>query len=841
MLLMGMHLQVCEVMLNDSSAVAERPLPISAMVVFIGLLLVSGLLKIVGKFKLLTRQELLCVFFTMLISAPMMTQGMWHRFLGLIAAPAKYARFDYIDAYSDKLWPHGPNLLDGSMEGGKTRQVKADTDGTVGESFSEKIVYRGSEPVWEEIEYNLERKAVLPRLENNSPDEISSIILTVPVAHSGRHAARPGQRYMVSCLVRPKDMGPKSNYFIRIAADEEESYDEVVSGREPSKETFIHRTGFVRVGHYNTLIPSRAENYVRVEIGLKGTGALEICDPRLLNVSALEGTYAGRRIISRSEYEKLPIEQRADLVVKPDNMWSPAGLLFLVTAYIPIADWIQPAIAWSAPIILLLLGMLAVNVVMRKQWAERERYPFPLFQIPRAMLGPEDEPDQPFSSIWCNRYLWAGFAFTAVWGLLKGWSFYNPDIPELNVRILLQDYFSDPNWGSMWQVTFSVSALAFSICMFFELNVLVSLVIGFFIYRSLFWTGEWTGWKVYAGYPFRYEQAVGAYLGYALVVLFLMRKYLMSTVVYAFKSGKPNGEMISYRSALILLVMVFVGFAVWANWMGISVVAVLAFFAFLLSLGFVTSKFRAECGIPGGYFTPYNAMLFVSLIGGITVFGADGMMFCLIASGFLTVSVFFLIPGAQMELLEYGRRYKVVPRHLLYTALLGILGGLFIGGWVFLTNAYSVGGETIRYQWAFNQDWFFTTFRGQLAQANSILREGQVQSAGVPAATYAYIYGAVGAAIVTVLRQLFSGFWFHPIGFILGSSHMAEGVWGSALAACAVRYVVLKFGGAATVRKKLMPFCVGMFLAVVVVSLIFTLIAIYLRAHGVDRIYGTLT
>jgi len=251
---------------------------------------------------------------------------------------------------------------------------------------------------------------------------------------------------------------------------------------------------------------------------------------------------------------------------------------------------------------------------------------------------------------------------------------------------------------------------------------------------------------------------------------------------------------------------------------------------------------RAECGLPNGCFTPYNAMLFIGLIGGMGLFGADGMLLCSIMSGFLTLSVFFFIPGAQMELIEYGRRYRIVPRHLVVTAVIGALGGLFIGGWVFLSNSYSIGGENIRYQWSYNQDWLYGTYKIQLATADSQLASGTAAAAGgLEPSTWAYVYGGTITVVLAVLRQVFSGFWFHPIGFILGSSHMLECVWGSVMAAWAIRFVVLKLGGAATVRNKLMPFCVGMLLGVVAVAIFFNVIAAILRSQGVERIYGVLT
>ena len=91
---------------------------------------------------------------------------------------------------------------------------------------------------------------------------------------------------------------------------------------------------------------------------------------------------------------------------------------------------------------------------------------------------------------------------------------------------------------------------------------------------------------------------------------------------------------------------------------------------------------------------------------------------------------------------------------------------------------------------------------------------------------------------MAVLRQLFAGFWFHPIGVIMGSSHYMEGVWGSVLVAWIIRSVVLRLGGAATVKKKLLPFFVGFFLAAVLSVLIWDIYAWHLQSLGVERLYS---
>ncbi|MCX5660326.1 MAG: hypothetical protein NTW19_11475 [Planctomycetota bacterium] len=828
MLLMGMHLQMVEVLLADSSAEAEHALPLPAMLVFVGLLLLAGGVWWLARVAVLSRQEMLCVLFSMLIAAPIMTQGMWHRFVGLISATPRYGHFDYIDTLNDKLWPHGPNLTAGALDQSNTAALAIQGD----------ITWAGLKTDKGEIS--------TPFIRHGKASQVSTISLKVPVAAEGKPGIVPGEPYLISFLAKPESAGSDFKYFCRVYYDETENFQGLIETSENSRVTFIHKDGTVRAGVYGVRFKNPAGGQVRLELGLKGAGTLALTDLKLLSVAALEGAYTGRKIVSAETYAQLPVEERAGLIVRPKSYLSVEGLKFLLQGYIPFSDWAQTLLSWSTLVLLILAGTLSVNVLMRKHWAQSERYPYPMFRIPAELLGGDHAGSAPiFSAIWKNGWMWGGLAASLAWCLARGWHFYNPAVPDLDVKVNFGDYISDPVWGETWKISFTVSAIYLSIAIFMELNILISLVIGFVGYRLMHWLGEASGLNAYNGYPFRYQQSIGAYLGYALVVVLLARRHITWVVRSAIKGDKAAwaGEAMSYRAALLLLIAAPVGAALWAHWLEVPVMGIVLFFLFLVLLGFVAAKFRAECGLPTGYFTPYNAMLFVSLLGGMAAFGADGMMTCLIASGFLTVSVFFFIPGAQAELIEFGRRFNVTPRHLVYTSLFGAVGGLVIGAWVFLSNAYALGGDSMKYAWAFRQDWFFSAYRGEISTATGqYLRaaSGQTESVGVTPSTWIYLIWGVGAAFFAVARQLFPGFWFHPIGFILGSSHMVEGAWGSLLVAWVVRGLVLKLGGAMTLRTKVMPMAVGMFLGALASLVFFNVLSAYMLSRGVPTTYGAL-
>ena len=87
------------------------------------------------------------------------------------------------------------------------------------------------------------------------------------------------------------------------------------------------------------------------------------------------------------------------------------------------------------------------------------------------------------------------------------------------------------------------------------------------------------------------------------------------------------------------------------------------------------------------------------------------------------------------------------------------------------------------------------------------------------------LLGCGVTAVLTVLRHFLSGFWFHPIGFMLGWTNMDGGApWGTLLVAWLIRYATLKIGGARAVRDRLLPFFTGVFIGCMLSVAIFTVV-----------------
>ena len=149
----------------------------------------------------------------------------------------------------------------------------------------------------------------------------------------------------------------------------------------------------------------------------------------------------------------------------------------------------------------------------------------------------------------------------------------------------------------------------------------------------------------------------------------------------------------------------------------------------------------------------------------------------------------------------------------------------------------------MRFQWAFNGlNWFMNSYRAELNETTAAwLRGGGVEPAagGSVWGVGMMVYGGVVTMALALFRQFFSGFWFHPIGFLLGATHLNDGAnWGSLLFAWAIRFTVLKVGGATAVTKKLQPFFLGAFMGCVASIAMFTVVNAIAVSNGSTNFYS---
>ena len=802
--------------LNEHRQIVNQAIPIPAMLAVLFSTLLVGVMSLLARRRLFTRAEFACIAFATMMAAPLMSEGLWQRFFGILASVPRSGAFDYIDVYDDGLWPHGRNILEGAFDETAEKGrggVRPETGGFTNVS-------------WSVVEYEEGVEGRCPMIANASATDETWLEFRIPVHPGARNSAVPSHPHLVSVLGYIENGESESEVFCRAYADDNPIPQTLLVSRSAPKRTLVHRRGFVRMGAYGVIPAKTCVSNLVVQLGYRGRGRVTFADPKFFSVHTVESCFRGRKMIDEKEWLALAPEERPEgAVVRPENRWSAKGFAFLLAGHIPLRDWGRPALIWSAFVLLLLGAAFCVNVIMRRQWAESERYPMPNARIPLSLVGAGDEGASPWASMWTNRYVWAGIVFAFAYGAVRGWHCFNPRIPDIGVDVALNEYVTNRAFGNMFNTHFVFRLTICCIAVFFELNVLLSMVVGYWVCRTTYCLGHLAGLDMSSGFPWREQAAAGSYLGYFAVVVALSSKYIWSVVKDAVRGRGGGGEALSPRTAVFALLLAHALAAVWAHFAGAPALPTVAFFAFLVALGFVCAKFRAECGTPYGYFTPTNSLVLVSMAGGFAAFGERGVFMTLLLSACFTATTFFLIPGMQFELIETGRRMKINPRHIALTCLIGILGGLFIGGWAFLTHGYADGSDNIRGSLLYSgYGWFANNFRGPLASAtNNWLNAGSSPLASSPWEARSMMLGGGVTAILTVLRHYVSGFWFHPVGFILGWTNMDSGApWGTLLVAWLIRFATLKTGGTRAVRDKLLPFFTGAFVGCMLCVALFT-------------------
>ena len=745
-----------------------------------------------------------------------MSEGFWRFLIPVTTTIPRSSDFSKFDALNENLWPHGANLLSGAFDKGAGEFAHSPH----GFSHEMRSLPDGSE-------------VLAPVLSNENENATSSFRVSLRLTSGSHGALLPGDPYLFAVLASASKLSPSSRYYCRVYFDEEGSFDvEAFNSGAMAKRSALQVNGFVRLGHYPVVVPASLKKEVIFEFGLRGVGQVFFHDPVLMNVSAVEQAYWGR--LSLDESSDLPGKYPVPSGVarRPTDLFSWQGLSYAFTGLFPVNYWLQPALVWGTLALLVLAATFALASLMRHQWIDGERYPLPLLQIPLLLLGRPGDRGGLQGVHRDTRFL-AGFGLAALWCLMRGWRAFNSDVPNLNIALPLDIFAHDYALQRMLDgVVFSVSGIFFSLAIFMEIHVLLSLVVGYFLFRAQFYVGEVRGWVVDPQYPYVAEQQCGAYLVYGFIILFLARRYLGQTLKCAVAGRNETDEVISPRSALLLLACCFLALCMWAKWVGFPISGMLILFSALLLFSLVAIRIRTECGSPGNAYFPGGVVgvvggcvVLVPYTGGLDLFTPSGVVFATMLSLVLGGSSFLIIPGLQFELIEIGRRLRIRPSHVVLCGAIGAVGGLAIGGWSYLYTSYAVGIEE------FGSRTIMGSRHSDFAVLNELVATSedrffeagneagvQTSSTGPNPGHLAFGYAGGGTLIASIFRQIYSGFWFHPVGFILGPTRVMNSVWGSLLMACLVRFLVLRIGGALWVRERLIPFAFGAFLASVLVQ-----------------------
>ncbi|GAB4463092.1 MAG: hypothetical protein OHK0029_31160 [Armatimonadaceae bacterium] len=479
-----------------------------------------------------------------------------------------------------------------------------------------------------------------------------------------------------------------------------------------------------------------------------------------------------------------------------------------------IREWLMPMLLWSVFLLVLFFAMFCVSVLLRKQWVERERLGFPLVQLPLELIGGADAGEKPLN-LWRSPVFWLGAALPVVLQGLAAIHFtFAPTIPffpmKPNDMPDVQGFFSEKPWSAVGYLKLTFYPFVVGLAYLLALEISFSCWATYWLLKLLavitfaFGINDGNGadlWNTKT-FPLLGDQSVGAFIGLALLSLFLAKGHLRETLRTAL--GEPggaddSGEAISYRTAWIGLVVSFGALVLFGRALGMPFGFALLFFGVFLLVVIGFSRIRAEAGVPWGYGPPMNVNGFVVDALGTANWSKEAL------GGFSSVVWMDADYRStqmpyQIEALKIGDAARIAARRLTVALAIALVIGI-ASAWISqLAIYYHFGGDN-----GLQRTNVGDKFPKQLENWLSNTKPtdwGRIAAVGG------------GAGVVWLLawvRTIYTAFPFHPIGFVVSTTWTMQWLWLPMFIGWLCKSILLRYGGMPAYRGAL-PFFLGLVL-----------------------------
>ena len=204
--------------------------------------------------------------------------------------------------------------------------------------------------------------------------------------------------------------------------------------------------------------------------------------------------------------------------------------------------WITPILAWTGFITLLLWVANCLNVLVRRQWADRERLTFPIIWLPLEMTDTHDtlSGGRPFFK---NPLMWGGFAIAALLSLWNGCAYLYPSIPMLPIGVTdLKPLLTAKPWSAIDWFPVTFYPLVIGLGFLLPLDLLFSCWFFFLFWKAQMVVSSAMAWDTTPDFPFIKEQGFGSILGLFAFYLYTGRHTYAAIWRGAFRQGEKETE-----------------------------------------------------------------------------------------------------------------------------------------------------------------------------------------------------------------------------------------------------------------------------------------------------------
>jgi len=476
--------------------------------------------------------------------------------------------------------------------------------------------------------------------------------------------------------------------------------------------------------------------------------------------------------------------------------------------------WLQTIAVWSVFIFVLWCVLICINVVIRKQWTEREKLSYPIIQLPLEMTNDK-------SGFFRSRMMWIGFMVAGGIDIINGLNFLFPQIPQIPVGGReIGHYFTEKPWNAIGWTSLSFYPFVIGLTFFVPLDLSFSCWFFHLFAKAEQILASVLGIRAIPSAPYINEQAAGAWLCLGIIAFWPARKHVIQVLRKAFSSKyelDDSHEPMRYRTALLGIVIGVTFLVFFCYQAKMTFLAISIFLLIYLVMAIGVARVRAEVGPPvHGMVFVNPRQIMVATMGTRRLGGANLTMLSFLYA-FNRCNRAHPMPN-QLEAFKIAERANIDSRKLLLTMLIAIAMGTLISFWAHLDILYRYGAtsKAVGYIVGIGQE-SFNPLHGWLNNPRNV---------DYPAAG-AIGFGAIFAFFLMFMRRRFVWWSLHPAGYALGLNTWGGIVyiWSAVFIGWLIKRTILKHGGLRAYRTAA-PFFFGLILGEYVIACIWCLIGV---------------
>jgi len=497
---------------------------------------------------------------------------------------------------------------------------------------------------------------------------------------------------------------------------------------------------------------------------------------------------------------------------------------------LPLAGWL-PALAYWGPLVLLCsICVVALSVIVHRQWVHHEQLSYPIAQVATSFLRRERGKGIP--DLFRKRLFWCSFIPVFCLFFIEYINLWFPSRTPGMTEVLpaargfwfwrLHQTFPMVRVAPMWMniagqtLFFCIIGLAYFVAS--EISLTVGLTHPIFVaFGILFFT--MTGDGLPTG-DIEFTRA-GAYIGYAIILLYTGRTYYRAVFRRALLLGGQVADTTAVTAARILL-FAAAAFVILLIWMGVTWTMAILYALLLLLMFMVFTRIICETGIPFLQANWVPGTVLVSIFGPAAV-GPGPLVLLFFFNTILAQDLRECLMPYAATAMKVGEDARVRIGKVFAVVIPAVVVALVVAFLALSWIHYNYGGL----RGDANSSRVIPTqpFNDAVRSLRNMDETGLLeQSASLGAVERFRLFspngkhvglllaGLVCVTAVCMLRFRFSRFPVHPVVFVLFGTYPAAQLWFSFLVGWGVKSLVVRFGGG-KVYQRLKPLFIGLIAA----------------------------